>query len=413
MELLLHQWGDWPELYRNTDKTEATEIVIIYSQMNYRGKLDTYQWISELTAKAGSGVISNKDIMDLVTEKNLSGDDLSNLYEALHDDHYEVNFDEDVSEEDIDFLEEEEELEKEVEKEEKEPVPDIDNSVTIDDPVKMYLKEIGALKLLDSEEEIVLAKQVEKGTLPDASDEDKAAAKAAKKELADRNLRLVVSIAKKYLGRGLQFLDLIQEGNLGLLKAVDKFDYTKGYKFSTYATWWIRQAITRAIADQARTIRVPVHMVETINKLNRISRQLLQEKGREATNEELAKAMGVTVGKIREVKKIAQDPISLETPIGEKEDSHLGDFIEDHEAVAPDDAAGSILLREQIDELLQGLTERERQVLELRFGLKDGKTRTLEEVGRYFDVTRERIRQIEGKALQKLKKSARNLIINQ
>lgn len=371
------------------------------------------QWITELTAKAGSGVISNKDIMDLVTEKNLSGDDLSNLYEALHDDHYEVNFDEDVSEEDIDFLKEEEELEKEVEKEEKEPVSDIDNSVTIDDPVKMYLKEIGALKLLDSEEEIMLAKQVEKGTLPDASDEDKAAAKAAKKELADRNLRLVVSIAKKYLGRGLQFLDLIQEGNLGLLKAVDKFDYTKGYKFSTYATWWIRQAITRAIADQARTIRVPVHMVETINKLNRISRQLLQEKGREATNEELAKAMGVSVGKIREVKKIAQDPISLETPIGEKEDSHLGDFIEDHEAVAPDDAAGSILLREQIEELLQGLTERERQVLELRFGLKDGKTRTLEEVGRYFDVTRERIRQIEGKALQKLKKSARNLIINQ
>lgn len=371
------------------------------------------QWISELTAKAGSGVISNKDIMDLVTEKNLSGDDLSNLYEALHDDHYEVNFDEDVSEEDIDFLKEEEELEKEVDKEEKEPVPDMDNSVTIDDPVKMYLKEIGALKLLDSEEEIVLAKQVEKGSLPDASDEDKAAARAAKKELADRNLRLVVSIAKKYLGRGLQFLDLIQEGNLGLLKAVDKFDYTKGYKFSTYATWWIRQAITRAIADQARTIRVPVHMVETINKLNRISRQLLQEKGREATNEELARAMGVSVGKIREVKKIAQDPISLETPIGEKEDSHLGDFIEDHEAVAPDDAAGSILLREQIEELLQGLTERERQVLELRFGLKDGKTRTLEEVGRYFDVTRERIRQIEGKALQKLKKSARNLIINQ
>ena len=289
-------------------------------------------------------------------------------------------------------------------------VPD---GISIEDPVRMYLKEIGALKLLDSEEEIVLAKQVEKGSLPDASDEDKAAARAAKKELADRNLRLVVSIAKKYLGRGLQFLDLIQEGNLGLLKAVDKFDYTKGYKFSTYATWWIRQAITRAIADQARTIRVPVHMVETINKLNRISRQLLQEKGREATNEELAKAMGVTVGKIREVKKIAQDPISLETPIGEKEDSHLGDFIEDHEAVAPDDAAGSILLREQIEELLQGLTERERQVLELRFGLKDGKTRTLEEVGRYFDVTRERIRQIEGKALQKLKKSARNLIINQ
>ena len=371
------------------------------------------QWIHELTAKAGSGTISNKDIMELVSEKNLSGEDLSNLYEALHDDHYEVSFDEDVSEEDMDFLEEEEELEKEVKEAEKEPVPDIDNTVTIDDPVKMYLKEIGALKLLDSEEEIVLAKQVEKGSRDDATEEEKSEAQAAKKELADRNLRLVVSIAKKYLGRGLQFLDLIQEGNLGLLKAVDKFDYTKGYKFSTYATWWIRQAITRAIADQARTIRVPVHMVETINKLNRISRQLLQEKGREATNEELAKAMGVSVGKIREVKKIAQDPISLETPIGEKEDSHLGDFIEDHEAIAPDDAAGSILLKEQIEELLQGLTERERQVLELRFGLKDGKTRTLEEVGRYFDVTRERIRQIEGKALQKLKKSARNLMINQ
>lgn len=371
------------------------------------------KWISELTKKAGNGVISNKDIMDLVAEKNLSGEDLTNLYEALHDDHYEVNFDMDVSDEDLDMLEEEEELEKETEEAAKEPLPDLDNSMTIDDPVKMYLKEIGALKLLDSEEEIILAKTVEKGTLPNATEEEKAQAKAAKQELADRNLRLVVSIAKKYLGRGLQFLDLIQEGNLGLLKAVDKFDYTKGYKFSTYATWWIRQAITRAIADQARTIRVPVHMVETINKLNRISRQLLQEKGREATNEELAKAMGVSVGKIREVKKIAQDPISLETPIGEKEDSHLGDFIEDHEAVAPDDAAGSILLKEQIDQLLQGLTERERQVLELRFGLKDGKTRTLEEVGRYFDVTRERIRQIEGKALQKLKKSARNLMINQ
>ncbi|WP_302551060.1 RNA polymerase sigma factor RpoD [uncultured Dialister sp.] len=369
------------------------------------------QWIGELTAKAGGSVISNKDIMNLVTEKNLSGDDLSNLYEALHDDHYEVNFDVDVSDEDLELLEEEEALE--TEETESQPVPDLDNTMTIDDPVKMYLKEIGALRLLDSEEEIVLAKKVEKGTLPGATDEDRAAAKAAKKELADRNLRLVVSIAKKYLGRGLQFLDLIQEGNLGLLKAVDKFDYTKGYKFSTYATWWIRQAITRAIADQARTIRVPVHMVETINKLNRISRQFLQENGRDATNEELAKAMGFSVGKIREVKKIAQDPISLETPIGEKEDSHLGDFIEDHEAIAPDDAAGSILLKEQIDQLLQGLTERERQVLELRFGLKDGKTRTLEEVGRYFDVTRERIRQIEGKALQKLKKSAKNLMINQ
>lgn len=364
-------------------------------------------WLEELKKKSKNGVISNKDIMDLIEEKNLSEEDLSDLYEGLHEEHYEVNFDMDVSDDDLDYVEEEEDTEEE---KADEPVPDMDNTVTIDDPVKMYLKEIGAMKLLDSEEEIKLAKIVEKGTLPDATEEDKAAANDAKQELADRNLRLVVSIAKKYLGRGLQFLDLIQEGNLGLLKAVDKFDYTKGYKFSTYATWWIRQAITRAIADQARTIRVPVHMVETINKMNCISRQLLQEKGREATNEELAKAMGVTVGKIREVKKIAQDPISLETPIGEKEDSHLGDFIEDHEAIAPDDAAGSILLREQIDELLNGLTERERQVLELRFGLKDGRTRTLEEVGRYFDVTRERIRQIEGKALQKLKKSAKNLM---
>lgn len=365
-------------------------------------------WLEELKKKSKNGVISNKDIMDLIEEKKLSEEDLSDLYEGLHEEHYEVNFDMDVSDDDLDYMEDDEETEAEEKSDE--PVPDMDNTVTIDDPVKMYLKEIGAMKLLDSEEEIKLAKIVEKGTLPDATEEDKAAANDAKQELADRNLRLVVSIAKKYLGRGLQFLDLIQEGNLGLLKAVDKFDYTKGYKFSTYATWWIRQAITRAIADQARTIRVPVHMVETINKMNRISRQLLQEKGREATNEELAKAMGVTVGKIREVKKIAQDPISLETPIGEKEDSHLGDFIEDHEAIAPDDAAGSILLREQIDELLNGLTERERQVLELRFGLKDGRTRTLEEVGRYFDVTRERIRQIEGKALQKLKKSAKNLM---
>lgn len=363
------------------------------------------KWLIELKKKSRNGVVSNKDIMDLIEKKDLTEDDLSSLYEALHTDNYEVNFDADVSDEDLEQIEEEFEIE-----EAKEGVLNDESSVTIDDPVKMYLKEIGAMKLLDSEEEIRLAKLVEKGARSDASLDDKAAANAAKKELADRNLRLVVSIAKKYLGRGMQFLDLIQEGNLGLLKAVDKFDYTKGYKFSTYATWWIRQAITRAIADQARVIRVPVHMVETINKLNRIARQLLQEKGREATNEELARAMGVTAAKIREIKKIAQDPISLETPIGEKEDSHLGDFIEDHESVSPDDAAGSILLKEQIEGLLQGLTERERQVLELRFGLVDGRTRTLEEVGRYFDVTRERIRQIEGKALSKLKKSARNLI---
>lgn len=373
------------------------------------------KWIQELKKKSHDGLVANKDIMEFISTHNLGEEDLSALYEALHIHQLEVDFNEEVDDS-FDFIEEEEsaelvkEEEAEAEAEEDTPVPDLDNAISIDDPVKMYLKEIGALPLLTSEEEIVLAKTVEAGMRADALPEEKEAAREAKKELADRNLRLVVSIAKKYLGRGLQFLDLIQEGNLGLLKAVDKFDYTKGYKFSTYATWWIRQAITRAIADQARTIRVPVHMVETINKLNRISRQLLQENGREATNEELAKAMGVSLAKVREVKKIAQDPISLEMPIGEKEDSHLGDFIEDHEAIAPDDAAGSILLREQIEELLTGLTERERQVLELRFGLKDGKTRTLEEVGKYFDVTRERIRQIEGKALSKLKKTAKNLI---
>lgn len=371
------------------------------------------KWIQELKKKSHDGLVANKDIMEFISTHNLGEEDLSALYEALHIHQLEVDFNEEVDDS-FDFIEEEEsaELVKEEEAEaeavEDTPVPDLDNAISIDDPVKMYLKEIGALPLLTSEEEIVLAKTVEAGMRADALPEEKEAAREAKKELADRNLRLVVSIAKKYLGRGLQFLDLIQEGNLGLLKAVDKFDYTKGYKFSTYATWWIRQAITRAIADQARTIRVPVHMVETINKLNRISRQLLQENGREATNEELAKAMGVSLAKIREVKKIAQDPISLETPIGEKEDSHLGDFIEDHEAIAPDDAAGSILLREQIEELLTGLTERERQVLELRFGLKDGKTRTLEEVGKYFDVTRERIRQIESKALRKLRHPSRS-----
>lgn len=367
------------------------------------------KWIGDLQKKSQNGVISNKDIIAIISDNNLGEEELSELYEELHKKHLEINFDEEASDEDLEMLDSEDNSErKEVEK--ISAAPSHEGAVAIDDPVKMYLKEIGSMRLLDSDEEIVLAKKVEKGSFPDATDEDKKEADDAKKELADRNLRLVVSIAKKYLGRGLQFLDLIQEGNLGLLKAVDKFDYTKGYKFSTYATWWIRQAITRAIADQARTIRVPVHMVETINKLNRISRQLLQEKGREATNEELAEAMGISVEKIREVKKIAQDPISLETPIGEKEDSHLGDFIEDHETVAPDDATGSILLREQIEELLQSLTDRERQVLELRFGLKDGKTRTLEEVGKYFDVTRERIRQIEGKALVKLKKSAKTLI---
>ncbi|WP_329778842.1 RNA polymerase sigma factor RpoD [Allisonella histaminiformans] len=383
---------------------------------------DVKKWIKELLlAETGEHTIANHEIMNLAEEYQLDAKQISEIYEALHEMDIGITFDEDAVSEDGSTLIPKK-LEEEVDNSDEESdepevsriirkIPHISpDMVGIDDPVKMYLKEIGAVSLLTADEEVTLAKAIEAGDREEATPEEKAKGEAARKALSDANLRLVVSIAKKYLGRGLQFLDLIQEGNLGLLKAVEKFDYKKGYKFSTYATWWIRQAITRAIADQARTIRVPVHMVETINKLNRISRQLLQEKGREATNEELAKAMGITPEKVRDIKKIAQDPISLETPIGEKEDSHLGDFIEDHEAVAPDEAAGSILLREQIDELLNTLTDRERQVLELRFGLHDGKTRTLEEVGKHFDVTRERIRQIEGKALNKLKKSARFLV---
>lgn len=365
--------------------------------------------------------ISNKDIMKFAETYQLEAKQISTIYEELHEEGVEITFDEDavgiegnaLIPTDLEgelHLSDERVKDSQPVRMARKIISNITESVGIDDPVKMYLKEIGTVSLLTAEEEVILAKAIEAGLDEKATTEEVLEGERAKKALSDANLRLVVSIAKKYLGRGLQFLDLIQEGNLGLLKAVDKFDYTKGYKFSTYATWWIRQAITRAIADQARTIRVPVHMVETINKLNRISRQLLQEKGRDATNEELAEAMGVTPAKVIEVKKIAQDPISLETPIGEKEDSHLGDFIEDHDAIAPDEAAGSILLREQIDELLNLLTDRERQVLELRFGLRDGKTRTLEEVGKYFAVTRERIRQIEGKALTKLKKSARFLI---
>lgn len=371
-------------------------------------------WIDELKERENAdGFLPNREIIRYIEEKKLTAQQQDAIYEALSEQHIEISFENDAEDDELDV--DEDMIDEEIAEEEEEipseemldlSVPDI---ITIDDPVRMYLKEIGSVPLLVADEEKRLAMAIERGLAADATPDEKIRAARAKKKLSDANLRLVVSIAKKYLGRGLQFLDLIQEGNLGLLKAVDKFDYKKGYKFSTYATWWIRQAITRAIADQARTIRVPVHMVETINKLNRISRQLLQEKGREATNEELAAVMGVSAAKIREVKKIAQDPISLETPIGEKEDSHLGDFIEDHEAIAPDDAAGSILLREQIDEMLKDLSDRERSVLELRFGLRDGKQRTLEEVGKYFDVTRERIRQIEGKALNKLKKNAKNL----
>jgi len=272
----------------------------------------------------------------------------------------------------------------------------VPKGINIDDPVRMYLKEIGKVALLSGDEEIELAKRMEEG------DEE------AKKKLCEANLRLVVSIAKRYVGRGMLFLDLIQEGNLGLIKAVEKFDWRKGYKFSTYATWWIRQAITRAIADQARTIRIPVHMVETINKLIRVSRQLLQELGREPKPEEIAEEMDISVEKVREILKIAQEPVSLETPIGEEEDSHLGDFIPDHDAPAPADAAAFSMLKEQLIEVLETLTPREQKVLKLRFGLEDGRARTLEEVGKQFDVTRERIRQIEAKALRKLKHPSRS-----
>ena len=283
------------------------------------------------------------------------------------------------------------------------PVPDdrLDDltppeGISIDDPVRMYLKEIGKVPLLTADEEIELAKRMEEGDVD------------AKHRLCEANLRLVVSIAKRYVGRGMLFLDLIQEGNLGLIKAVDKFDYRKGYKFSTYATWWIRQAITRAIADQARTIRIPVHMVETINKLIRVSRQLLQEYGREPTPEEIAKAMGISEAKVREIIKIAQEPVSLETPIGEEEDSHLGDFLPDEDAPAPAEAAAFTLLKEQLMSVLSTLTPREEMVLKLRFGLEDGRQRTLEEVGKEFNVTRERIRQIEAKALRKLRHPSRS-----
>lgn len=299
--------------------------------------------------------------------------------------------------------EDEEELDFEpdfIDEDEVEEVPDIDltvpDGVSLEDPVRMYLKEIGKVPLLSSEEEQELAKRMQDG------DEE------AKKRLSEANLRLVVSIAKRYVGRGMQFLDLIQEGNLGLIKAVEKFDYSKGYKFSTYATWWIRQAITRAIADQARTIRIPVHMVETINKLVRTQRQLLQELGREPLPEEIAKEMGMSVDKVREIQRISQEPVSLETPIGEEEDSHLGDFVEDEHADAPSDAATYELLCEQVREVLETLTDREQRVLRLRFGLDDGNNKTLEEVGKEFNVTRERIRQIEAKALRKLRNPSRS-----
>lgn len=351
--------------------------------------------MNELVAlgKKKKSILDVQEINNFFADMELSAEQMEKVFEYLEGHNIDVlritaDTDDDV---DIDnMIAEEEEVDME----------NIDLSVpegvSIEDPVRMYLKEIGKVPLLSAEREIELAKRMEEG------DED------AKKELAEANLRLVVSIAKRYVGRGMLFLDLIQEGNLGLIKAVEKFDYHKGYKFSTYATWWIRQAITRAIADQARTIRIPVHMVETINKLIRVSRQLLQELGREPLPEEIAKELDMPVERVREILKISQEPVSLETPIGEEEDSHLGDFIQDDNVPVPAEAAAQTLLKEQLDEVLDTLTEREQKVLRLRFGMNDGRARTLEEVGKEFDVTRERIRQIEAKALRKLRHPSRS-----
>jgi len=343
-------------------------------------------------AKKKKNVLEYQEINDFFSDLTLEEEQFDKILETLEQNNVDVlriTEEDDVDDEEI-ILTEEDEVD----------VEDIDltvpDGISIEDPVRMYLKEIGKVPLLSAEEEIELAKKMEMGDLE------------AKQRLAEANLRLVVSIAKRYVGRGMLFLDLIQEGNLGLIKAVEKFDYRKGYKFSTYATWWIRQAITRAIADQARTIRIPVHMVETINKLIRVSRQLLQELGREPTPEEIAVQMNMPVERVREILKISQEPVSLETPIGEEEDSHLGDFIQDDNVPVPADAAAFTLLKEQLVEVLGTLTEREQKVLRLRFGLDDGRARTLEEVGKEFNVTRERIRQIEAKALRKLRHPSRS-----
>ena len=371
-------------------------------------KSQTEEIVAQLLEKGRkSGVLTQSEISDALHEQSeLTAEQLDDIYVTFNKLNIEVVPDVEDDDKDDAIEPDDDDVDEDRDAASEKNISidlSVDASVNIDDPVRMYLKEIGRVPLLSADEEIVLAKQIEAGAEEDATYKEIQLSKKAKKKLVDANLRLVVSIAKRYVGRGMLFLDLIQEGNLGLIKAVDKFDYTKGYKFSTYATWWIRQAITRAIADQARTIRIPVHMVETINKLIRISRQLLQDKGREPTPEEIAEGMGITAERVREIQKIAQEPVSLETPIGEEEDSHLGDFIEDQDAVAPDDAASYILLQEQIEDVFTCLTDREQQVLILRFGLKDGKPRTLEEVGQHFNVTRERIRQIEGKALTKLR----------
>ena len=389
--------------------------------------------LRELLAKGKKkGKLDSGELMEVVDDLNLESEQMDQLYDSLEALNIDISADESL----LPDLHDEEPAAEEIADVEEEELVDpntLVNNFSIDDPVRMYLKEIGKVPLLSPDEEIVLAQALTAGNIAtekladlearreageptdDVTAEQEAAwrqdlkaGEKAKQKLAEANLRLVVSIAKRYVGRGMLFLDLIQEGNLGLIKAVEKFDYTKGFKFSTYATWWIRQAITRAIADQARTIRIPVHMVETINKLIRVSRQLLQEYGREPTPEEIAKEMGISEAKVREIIKIAQEPVSLETPIGEEEDSHLGDFIPDDDAPAPAEAASFALMKEQLMEVLDTLTPREEKVLRLRFGLDDGHQRTLEEVGKVFNVTRERIRQIEAKALRKLRHPSRS-----
>ena len=394
------------------DNLNEEAIKIIEEEVSEEKRQAMYNLID---ASRQKGFIEYKDIEDGLDKYDLSEDEILSFYDALdavqitivdskNSDDEEIDLEKDLDivsddeDEDID-LDELRSFEEELSKEDKlEAIREKGkNKVVItDDPVRMYLKEIGRIPLLTYEEEVELAKRIEAGD------------QRAKDQLAEANLRLVVSIAKRYVGRGMQFLDLIQEGNMGLIKAVDKFEHKKGFKFSTYATWWIRQAITRAIADQARTIRIPVHMVETIKKLVRAQRQLVQELGRDPLPEEVAELMNMDVEKVREVQKIAQEPVSLETPIGEEEDSHLGDFIPDEEILSPSDAATNTMLREQLISVLDTLTDRERKVLALRFGLDDGRTRTLEEVGQAFDVTRERIRQIEAKALRKLKHPSRS-----
>ena len=381
---------------KSTRRTKAAEEKPVEEAAEAKTTEDILNELMEKAKKAGK--ITTKEIASL-EDKGVDADSIAKFYDALEASKIEIDISDDDAVtilDDIDMPEIEELNEIEEVTEEEMADVKVDDSYSTDDPVRMFLKEIGKVPLLTAVEEVELAIRMSQG------DEE------AKRRMTEANLRLVVSIAKRYVGRGMLFLDLIQEGNLGLIKAVEKFDYTKGYKFSTYATWWIRQAITRAIADQARTIRIPVHMVETINKVIRVSRQLLQELGHDPSAEEIAAEMGMPVEKVREILKIAQEPVSLETPIGEEEDSHLGDFIPDEDASEPSEAASFSLLKEQLMEVLDTLTPREKKVLELRFGIVDGRTRTLEEVGKEFNVTRERIRQIEAKALRKLRHPSRS-----